>query len=161
MRRQVLLLLAAMVPGIAFADSSTPIPAAFDPLTSAYLIKLVFSLILVLALMFAVIWMLKRAGQMTGVMGRYPMTVLAQISVGTRERVLLIKVGERQLLIGVAQGQIEALGWVDPPLVPQSTTDAGRSGRVSFAQLLNRQFSATNRHARDAKKMADRDGDAT
>ena len=131
------------MPSLGFSDPSVPAtvpaPAVFDPLTSSYLIKLVVSLMFVLALMFAVIWLLKRAGQFTGVMGRYPMTVLAQMSVGSRERVLLIEVGDRQLLIGVSQGHIEALGWLDPPLAPQAAGALAGSGRMSFAQLLARQ----------------------
>lgn len=126
------------LPKLSGAESAVaPAPAVFDPLTSSYLIKLVLSLMFVLALMFVVIWLLKRAGQFTGVMGRYPMTVLAQMSVGSRERVLLIEVGDRQLLVGVSQGHIEPLGWVDPPLAPQTSVGTPPPlTRASFAQLL-------------------------
>ncbi|WP_407276765.1 flagellar biosynthetic protein FliO [Halothiobacillus sp. DCM-1] len=142
MRAGLLLAWGIAMPGLVYAEAP-PAPAVFDPLTSSYLIKLVMSLILVLALMFAVIWLLKRAGQLTGVMGRYRMAVLAQISVGSRERVVLIEVGDRQLLVGVAQGQIESLGWVDPPLLPQTATETSADRRPSFAQLLARQADAS------------------
>ncbi|MDY0148428.1 MAG: hypothetical protein RBR56_10295, partial [Halothiobacillus sp.] len=41
------------------ANTTSPKPELFDPLSSGYLLKLVFSLVIVLALMFVVIWLLK------------------------------------------------------------------------------------------------------
>lgn len=114
------------------ASAGCSSPELFDPLSSGYLLKLVLSLVIVLALMFVVVWLLKRTGRFNGRAGSYPLHVLAQMPVGTRERVLLIAVGERQMLLGVSQGHIEPLGWVDPPLSTQ--TKAPRE--ETFAQLI-------------------------
>lgn len=115
--------------------AASPNPELFNPLNSGYLLKLVFSLVLVLALMFVVVWLLKRTGRFNGRAGSYPLNVLAQMSVGTRERVLLIAVGERQMLLGVSQGHIEPLGWVDPPLSPD-TISKPNPLEGPFAQLM-------------------------
>lgn len=117
------------------ASTTNPSPELFDPLSSGYLLKLVFSLVIVLALMFVVVWLLKRTGRFNGRAGSYPLNVLAQMPVGTRERVLLIAVGERQMLLGVSQGHIEPLGWVDPPLSPD-TISKPNPLEGSFAQLM-------------------------
>lgn len=101
---------------------ANPNPELFDPLSSSYLLKLISSLVIVLGLMFVVVWLLKRTGRFNGQAGRYPLSVLAQMSVGTRERVLLISVGDRQMLLGVSQGHIKSLGWVDPPLSPDDVS---------------------------------------
>lgn len=129
---------APMTPAVTHATetaASTTNPELFDPLSSGYLLKLVFSLVIVLALMFVVVWLLKRTGRFNGRAGSYPLNVLAQMSVGTRERVLLIAVGERQMLLGVSQGHIEPLGWVDPPLSPD-TISKPNPLEGPFAQLM-------------------------
>lgn len=117
------------------ASTTSPKPELFDPLSSGYLLKLVFSLVIVLALMFVVVWLLKRTGRFNGRAGSYPLNVLAQMPVGTRERVLLIAVGERQMLLGVSQGHIEPLGWVDPPLSPDAISKSNPL-EGAFAQLM-------------------------
>ncbi len=117
------------------ASTTSPKPELFDPLSSGYLLKLVFSLVIVLALMFVVVWLLKRTGRFNGRAGSYPLNVLAQMPVGTRERVLLIAVGERQMLLGVSQGHIEPLGWVDPPLSPDAISKSNPL-EGAFSQLM-------------------------
>ncbi|WP_290676827.1 flagellar biosynthetic protein FliO [Halothiobacillus sp. 15-55-196] len=117
------------------ASPISPKPGLFDPLSSGYLLKLVFSLVIVLALMFVVVWLLKRTGRFNGRTGSYPLNVLAQMPVGARERVLLIAVGERQMLLGVSQGHIEPLGWVDPPLSPDVISKSNPL-EGAFAQLM-------------------------
>ncbi|MDA3878397.1 MAG: flagellar biosynthetic protein FliO [Halothiobacillus sp.] len=119
-----------------------PAPPVFDPLSSTYLFKMMLSLFVVLVLMFLVVWLLKRTGRFEGRAGNYPLRVLTQMTVGTRERVLLIAVGDRQMLLGVTSGQIESLGWVDPPI--EIDTSKKNSSPVhmnnAFARLLQNQI---------------------
>ncbi|OYV47257.1 MAG: flagellar biosynthetic protein FliO [Halothiobacillus sp. 20-53-49] len=126
------------------ANKAPPEPAAFDPLSTAYLLKLVSSLMLVLALMFAVVWILKRTGRFSGRAGRYPLQVLTQMPLGTRERVLLIAVGDRQMLIGVAPGQVTALGWVDPPLATDASPPTLHPD-APFTRLLQQYLGQKNK----------------
>ncbi|QGT77884.1 flagellar biosynthetic protein FliO [Guyparkeria halophila] len=112
---------------------------AIDPLAPSYLVKLVISLILVLVLMFALVWVVKRVGRLDARAGNYPMQVLTQMSIGPRERILLVAVGDRQMLVGVSQGAIESLGWVDPPLEPRRRDGENPSfGEAFQAQLAAR-----------------------
>jgi flagellar protein FliO/FliZ len=116
-----------------------------DPLAPGYLLKMVISLLLVLSLMFALVWVVKRFGRLDARAGGYPMQVLAQMSIGPRERILLVAVGDRQMLVGVSQGAIESLGWVDPPLEPRR----GDGETPSFGEAFQRQLAA--RFGRDGK----------
>ncbi|MBN2872042.1 MAG: flagellar biosynthetic protein FliO [Halothiobacillaceae bacterium] len=111
---------------------------AIDPLAPSYLVKLVISLILVLILMFALVWVIKRFGRLDGRAGGYPMQVLTQLSIGPRERILLVAVGDRQMLVGVSQGAIESLGWVDPPIDPVKR----EGGHPSFSEAFQEQLAA-------------------
>lgn len=128
-------LLAALlaVSPAAMADNAGPI----DPFSPSYIVQLVVSLAVVLGLMFALVWLLKRFGRIDARSRNYPMKVLTQISVGPRERILLLEVGDRQMLVGVTQGGVEPLGWVDPPIDP-TAPDAPQG----FAQALQYQMGA-------------------
>ncbi len=126
--------------GAALLLSTAPVRAAeaIDPLAPGYLLKLVVSLVLVLVLMFAIVWVIKRVGRLDARAGNYPMHVLTQMSVGPRERILLVAVGDRQMLVGVSQGVIESLGWVDPPLDPVKRGE----GNPSFSEAFQDQLAA-------------------
>ena len=52
---------------------------------------------------------------------------------GTRERVVLLQVGDKQLLVGVAPGSIKTLHVLETPLVDGNEVVAGGSG---FAKQL-------------------------
>ncbi|MFN2381794.1 MAG: flagellar biosynthetic protein FliO [Guyparkeria sp.] len=134
MRRTLTFLLLLVLAG--------PIRAAeaIDPLAPSYLLKLVISLVLVLVLMFALVWVVKRVGRLDSRAGNYPMHVLTQMSIGPRERILLVAVGDRQMLVGVSQGAIESLGWVDPPLEPHRRDGDNPSFGEAFQEQLAARF---------------------
>lgn len=115
---------------VAMADSG-PI----DPLSPGYIVQLVVSLAVVLGLMFALVWVLKRFGRLDARSRNYPLKVLTQISVGPRERIALVEVGDQQMLVGITPGGVEALGWVDPPINP-----ADPDMPQGFAQALQQQM---------------------
>jgi flagellar protein FliO/FliZ len=68
------------------------------------------------------------------------MQVLAQVSVGAKERVVILRVGDARLLLGVASGQVSLLrelGLDQPVAFSAPTTDA-LPARPSFASLLKK-----------------------
>lgn len=72
------------------------------------LIQVLFGLAVVLALMAGAAWMLKRMG-MTGAGGNSVAKVVGGVSVGNRERVVVVEVGEQWIVVGVAPGRVNAL----------------------------------------------------
>lgn len=66
------------------------------------------SLLLVLGIFFVCVWLMRKSGQFAS-SGRENLKVLAGLSLGVREKVVLIRVGNKQLLLGVTQGRIEKL----------------------------------------------------
>jgi len=140
-------LLAAFLSGMGWSGA-VGATEMVDPLSSTYLIKLVVSLFIVIGLMFLVVWLLKRTGRFDGRARHYPMRVLTQMSIGQRERIILIEVGERQMLLGVAGGCVESLGWVDPPIEPEHVAASSMGHPDSpFGKLLQRQL-----HRRQANR---------
>ncbi|MBI2384233.1 MAG: flagellar biosynthetic protein FliO [Gammaproteobacteria bacterium] len=107
-------------------------PAAAD-MAAGGLPSMLGSLILVLALIFALAWLLRRVQT---VRGSAPglLRVRAGLQVGPKERVLLIQAGDRHLLIGVAAGQVSTLHVFAQPPAAAEAPPAAPPG--SFAERL-------------------------
>ncbi len=103
-----------------------------DPMAMTSLWQLTLGMLLVLSLILAIAWLLKRSGRFqVGAGGG--LRILGGLSMGSRERVVLIQAGETQLLLGVAPGRVQTLYVLDQPLQPQRV--ASGSG---FAEQLGR-----------------------
>jgi flagellar protein FliO/FliZ len=84
-----------------------------SPLSVGSLTQLTLSLIAIVALIFALGWVLKRF-KLTTPRGSLDSEVLDQLALGPRERVVLLRIGDAQVLVGVGAGGIV-------PLTPLST----------------------------------------
>lgn len=104
---------------------------------SGMLAQMVFVLALVLGLLLAIAWVLRRAGLVQGAVNGH-LKVLGGISVGPRERVLLIQAGQEQLVIGVTAAEVSLLHLLSEPVdVSESPDTNGLLGITdSFAQKL-------------------------
>jgi flagellar protein FliO/FliZ len=105
-----------------------------DPSLAGNLIQTTLGLLLILLLIGGAAWAFKRFGHFqTGVQGR--MKVIGGISLGTRERVVLLQVGTQQLVIGVAPGAIQTLHVLDEPLPIEGKPNppAGFAARLQAA----------------------------
>lgn len=116
MRKQVILFLGAM--------TAATIAAAIEPVTAlprepvdmtANLIKVTFGLGLVVVAIFVAAWFFKRMGKIGPVQGS-DLRVLGGLNVGNRERVVLLQVGEQQVLIGVTPENIRTLHVLSEPI---------------------------------------------
>jgi flagellar protein FliO/FliZ len=80
------------------------------------------SLLLVLAMIFALAWLLRRMqGVRIGGVAQ-SVRVIGGSSVGAKERVLLIEAGGKTFLVGVAPGAVNLLHRYDEPLPEVATT---------------------------------------
>lgn len=103
-----------------------------DTSVSGNLLQTTFGLLIVLAVIAAAAWLFKRFGNyQVGVQGK--MKIVGGVSLGARERVVLLQVGDNQLLLGVAPGQIRTLHVLDRPLELEGT---GTENVQSFASRL-------------------------
>lgn len=90
--------------------SAAPAAAQAEPAISASgsLLQVFIGLVAVLLLIAGTAWMAKRLG-VAQVGASSVLRVVASTSVGTRERVVVVEVGESWLVVGVAQGSVNAL----------------------------------------------------
>ncbi|CAK0749581.1 Flagellar protein FliO [Gammaproteobacteria bacterium] len=87
------------------------------------LLQVSLSLTLVLVVIALSAWLLRRFARLGGTMGG-ALRVLGGVSLGARERAILVQVGEQQILLGVAPGRVQTLYVLAQPLsVPQPPAD--------------------------------------
>jgi len=126
--RRVALALASVASPTVFAAA----PPAPEPLAAANLFQLMFGLIVVLIAIGATAFLLRRLGRLP--QGPGAMRVISGLSLGARERAVLIQVGDKQILLGVAPGRVQALHVLERP-VETSGSSSGTAG--TFAERLS------------------------
>ena len=83
-------------------------PAVATPNPAAGFAQVLLSLVLILAVIVALAWVATRL-KLTPRAASKGLAVLADVAVGPKERVLLLKVGEAQALIGVGADGVRSL----------------------------------------------------
>jgi flagellar protein FliO/FliZ len=134
MLARVTVAVGGLVPGIALAQSGAP-GAGVDAGHALQVLAALGAVLLVLVLL---AWALRYLLRLTpgGVPGA--VRVVAAIPLGTRERVLLLQVGQTQLLVGVAPGRIQTLHVLDRPVDLAGAGDASPGFAPQLARLLGR-----------------------
>ncbi len=135
-------------------EPATSITKTVEPVTHIW--QIMISLVLVLFLIFASAWLLKRFGRVNG-LASSNMQILGNMSVGQRERIILLKIGEEQLLIGVTPSQINLLHELKEPIdVGNETGSFGIKNTFSqnFAIKLQKAM-ANNKKSIDGKNTKD------
>jgi len=115
--------------------------AVSDPISTSSIFQLILMLLLVVGLILFAAWFFRRMGQFGGANSQV-IRYLGGISVGQRERVVLIEVGETQLLIGVAPGRVEKLHTLDSPIKFETDSTNSPFAR-KLAELVNKKESSS------------------
>mgnify|MGYP001038461042 CR=1 FL=1 len=92
--------------------------------STAGLVQVTISLLLVLAAVFAAAWAMRRLRGF-GRLGPGAIEVVGDLALGPRERVVLVQVGKQQLLLGVTAGAINTLHVLPEPIAPAQTGQDG------------------------------------
>jgi flagellar protein FliO/FliZ len=124
-------LIAVLGASVAGAAAAAP-PAAGVPVASAAsgFMSVAFSLLLILGVIVALAWLATRL-RLTPRAGSAGLRVLADVAVGAKERVVLLKVGDAQALVGVGTEGVRSLALLDRPVVLPPDSPPG-----AFAERL-------------------------
>ena len=91
------------------------------------------SLLCVIGLILLLGWLLRGRLRPLRAGSRQSLRVLAQLALGTRERIVVVQVGEEQLLVGVSPGGLRTLLVLSRPLLVEADLAAPAG---SFAQRV-------------------------
>ena len=134
LRSMVWLLPAALtaLPAAAAQTSASPIGMAGEVLDGGFMLQFLAGLGVVVLCIVGLAWLLKRAGGLQS-SARGALRVIDGVALSTRERLVLVQVGEQQVLLGVAPGRVNAVHVLDQPVQMDTTSDAQAE---SFATRL-------------------------
>jgi flagellar protein FliO/FliZ len=138
---------AQLVALAAFADAAQP--ATGRPFAAPQVIgqpaapsvtglgQVTLALVIVLGAVFAVAWVVRRMRGFGNRVGS-AIDVIADIPLGQKERAVLLKVGQTQILVGVAPGQVNTLHVLTEPIDLTKPAAGPTDGRPSFKSLMMR-----------------------
>ena len=108
-----------------------------SPLSVGSLTQLTLSLMAIVALILAISWILKRM-KLAGPRGSGEIAVLEELSVGPRDRIMLIRVGESQVLVGVGAGGLVPLTPLAVPIVLKGSAAAAPPFAERLREMMKR-----------------------
>lgn len=111
-----------------------PISAA----NRGYISQVFVGLVMVLALIFLIATIVKRFGG-AAILNNQHMKILSTLSLGQKEKVLIIEAGDQQLLLGVTSQQITRLHHFEQPIVDLKTKQAASDFTKKIQQFLSQQ----------------------
>lgn len=113
------------------------------------IMSLGLGLVVVLGLIFGCAWLVRRVNGLHGV-NTSAMRIVSVMSVGQRERIVLLEVGGQQILVGVTAHNVRTLHVFDEPVVsPKSPRDSEFASRLQ--SMLQKGFGAADKGA-DVKR---------
>jgi flagellar protein FliO/FliZ len=128
---------------------STPViaqaaqPQANAVASAGNFFQVLMGLIAVLAVMAVVAWLLKRLN-LAKITGAAPVKIVGGVSVGNRERVIVVEVADQWIVVGVAAGQVNALSTLPRPETAPTTVPYQPQPANSFAGWLQQKVNNRN-----------------
>lgn len=124
---------ASQVAFVAHAAPATPVPDSLDPPVGlAEVLGMGFSLVMIIGAVVLVGWLYARSQGVRGAGGDV-ISILAAQPLGPKERIVLVEVGGKQIVLGMTSAQVQTLHVFDEPVVTGSQkTVAG----TAFADRL-------------------------
>lgn len=141
-RRMTALVASTLVAAGASAATITGVANGSAPSTDS-LLQVLFGLIAVLALMAGIAWLMKRFG-IARAAGHSVVKIVGGVSVGRRERVLVIEVAEQWIVVGVAAGRVTALANLPRQESAVRATEAGTLPAQNFSAWLKQTIDRRN-----------------
>ncbi len=116
-----------LAPLAAFAAEAPPPPPG---VSFATMMQTLAALALILGLFVGAAWLLRKINGGKAFMdANGPLKVLSAVTVGARERIILVEIENTWLVIGVAPGQVRTLHTQPKGTLPVETADAGQFGQ--------------------------------
>jgi flagellar protein FliO/FliZ len=109
--------------------------ATASPVSTSTLVETLFGLLFVLASIALVAWLLRRSTHFTS-SANGQLKVLGGLSLGPRERAVLMQVGDKQILVGVTPHQVQTLHVLDDPIIETAKTDKSERFSSRLQQIL-------------------------
>jgi len=125
-------------PATAFAEKEILKSANVEAFSLMGALNMAMGLVVVIALILGLAWVLKKYGRLPS-HNLVDMKVLGGLSLGTREKAILIEVDNKRLLVGVTPGHIQTLYVLDEPCADSNIDSAANSFESKFEEVMENQ----------------------
>ncbi len=115
-----------LLPASALAQAAEP-----PGVSGAAILQMLMALSLIVLILFAATWLLRRLNGGQAFANAGPMKVVGGLTISPRERILLIEIEESWILVGVVPGQIKTLH-----TLPKGELPASNPSGKAFGQWL-------------------------
>jgi flagellar protein FliO/FliZ len=133
---------------------ATPVVAAAQPVVAnamspaaGSLLQTILALTFVLALLGGLAWLMKRFGPRSHV-GTVPIRLVGALSLGGRERIMVVEVGNQWIVVGASPGRVNALATMPAqslaPGADHATLAEHQSPAASFGDWLKQTIDKRN-----------------
>ena len=136
----------SVVPSASSNANSTVMPTVGSGVKTTDPTMVIVGLLLVIILIVGSAWLMRRVGGLK-MLGGQSMSVVAALSVGSREKVVLIDVEGQQILVGVAPGRVSHIQTFDEPVV-----DLQRPKGNDFSSTIKKLLAEKNAHSESNEK---------
>jgi flagellar protein FliO/FliZ len=151
MMRLIFAVLAISLPVSVFAEvvsgAQSVVRSSYnEPFSGEALTQLVVGLLIVVAVIFVLSWAFKRFSGFSPIAKN--MRVLGVLPLSAREKAILVQVGDKQLLLGVAPGRVSHLHSFEESVVDADVKTESFGARLGEA-LKQRQVAESKKQAHD------------
>lgn len=125
---------------IAKTDTSKTLSGT--PLNSGALLQTFGGLLLVIALIAFLAWLIRRTGQFNST-ANGEMKIIAGLSLGSREKAILLQIGQQQILVGVTPQHVQTLHVLETKVETEKKSNVTGSFTDKLQQMIKQQGSQT------------------
>lgn len=116
--------------------SSTGVNISSASMNSSYLIQLILGLVVVLVCVVVLSWFARKMNKFNA-SSNDSLKIISGISMGTREKVILLQAGNEQILVGVTPGNINRLHVLNEPVEDVNTVSTSKSFSNKFKKIMD------------------------
>ena len=113
---KIIFCIICLIPKFAFSETlakqGADLASGESPMNISYVAQILVSFLVVIGFIFFMAWLMRRSGRFGYGSGQI-IKIISSMSLGMREKILVIEVGGENIVVGVAPGQIRTLHVLD------------------------------------------------
>ncbi|MGR6873240.1 flagellar biosynthetic protein FliO [Pseudomonas sp. HK3] len=133
---------------LATAQTAPALASPIVPSSQDQLIQVTLALVVVVALIYAIAWVIKRKQGVQGI-SNIPMKTIGVLPMGMKEKIILVEVGGKQILLGMTPSNINTLATFDEPIVDETKPQTSFSQKLK--DIISQQTSSPDSKSHEVK----------
>ena len=113
------------------------LPGMENPMSLSYVIQILISFVVVVAFIVLLAWLMRKTGRFGSGSGQ-AIKIVSSMSLGMREKIMVLNVGGENIVVGIAPGQIRTLHILNSKLEINNENIEKNYNSRGFKQLLDK-----------------------